>query len=74
MKAHRADFEQLLLNRIPAGSIGVEGHRRDINKNPTVLRHGVCRVGRWRHIVCIARPVTQAATDARPLDASSPWP
>jgi len=69
-KAHRTSVNPSVLTCVPAGGIGVEGHRRDINKNPTVLRHGVCRVGRWRRIVCIARPVTQPTTDARPPDAS----
>lgn len=45
--AHRPAFNQSVLNRIPAGGIGVEGPRRDMYKSPTALLRGVCRVGRW---------------------------
>jgi hypothetical protein len=72
--AHRASFKQSVLKWVPAGGIGLEGHRRERYKRPAALRHGFYRVGWWLTIVCIAPPVTQAATEARLLDPSLPWP
>jgi hypothetical protein len=47
--AHRVYVNQSVPHGIPAGGIGVEDNTHGICKSPTVLRHGVCRVGRWPH-------------------------
>jgi hypothetical protein len=46
--AHRVYVNQSVPHGIPAGGIGVEDNTRGICKSPTVLRHGVCRVGHGR--------------------------